>query len=756
MQTEPNSDAQSPAPVPAAPVPAPPPPPKSSSGGEAAPASASPEQERALFFGISSSRLRSRARWGLVLLLVSFLIPHDMIGKTPIFAWDVFPEVSWSSRLALLALPLAAVAIALGLFLTKRGVSFALLVLGSLLSAAVVRKLGADRAAWDLVRVPDAFSTRPAGAIVAIALTSAAANLKFRKATRHVVPYVLGIAGASALYFYAWPERGEAPFKTILRSLRALPDLPDFRYQLGLMLVVFVTIWPLVVTLMGLSLIRYTPSKDESWLSIVACWSMSLWMFLLATRALMAPQAGLSVMAYLLTILVVTAAIVLTAGAVVVAVEGFFVSYGDEVKAHVAGSWGDDEPESVKKPKPKTLPPRTAAIVAGAAVVVIGLVELVLSRPPQKGTDWELTEPTPKTDAVFQGAFDRWAYARRSWDLSTRASSGNAARVEVKAAGKELVDAAKQVDAGLGEAMSTLVSESDDLDLGGRKWSRLVHGVNEASRKAKLPYYIDPDFFMREEKTEVVTHFFAHVYRIEKVHQWDVDGEAFATLLVRRLDAPDAEHFRLGFSRDEQPFAIVNAASVSGHASDMSAIVRQGFCTDALVLNTSVYSRLGNCGAMLKAYAQDHIEEIPDAILAATERHELQHQIDGPHLPLAGRVIDLLEGYDPSAQDRVNREASAFLAELTTKSIAPKLTLVMLAQHIFASQEQKGVYAKTAIVVLEALSGRSIRRGSFVDGDKFWAVYDKLFEEDDDKLRARAKEAWEEMFDTKLPQPKLK
>jgi hypothetical protein len=722
-----------------------------------------PHQEQALFFGISAARLRSRARWGCILLLLSLVVPYDIVATTPIFAWDVVGELRLSSALALLALPCAGLAIALGLLLTKRGASLAFVVLSALLTAALVRKLGADRAAWDVVRVPDAFSTRPAGALLAIGLTAAAANLKFRSATRPAVPYVLGAAGASAAYFYLWPERGEAPIRTVIRALGSIPDMPDFRFQIGILLIVFLMVWPLFITAMGMSFFKVTPEKDESWFAIVANWTLSLHLLLLVTRALMMPQPGFTAMVYLLTVLIVTAVIVMTSAAVTVAVESFFVPAGDEVPTRSAGSddfssFGGEVSEAPPAPASRGMRPERALPIAAAVVVVVAITQAILSRPPDKGTDWDLEKPTADADLAFGPAFEAWAHARRRWDLSSRLKSGSEARVEVKQSGKDLISAAKDVSPELSEAMTKLVLESDDLDLAGAKWSRLVHGVNEASRASGLPYYIDPDFLVRqdEEKGEVRTHFMAHVYRIKKVSQFDVDGDLFATLHVESMDSSGADHLRLGFSRDEQPFALVNLDAVAVKSSQYRALVKQGYCTDDIVLNPRIYSGLESCGALLKDYAEEREEEIAKAILAGTERHELQHQVDGPHLPLAGPVLTLLEGFDPAAQERVNREVSAFLAELTTDGMAPKLGLVQLAQYLFSNEEQRGVYSKTAVVLFEALAERSIRRGFNVDGDRFWPVYEKLFAMSDDQLRARAREVWEELFDAELTPPKEK
>lgn len=722
------------------------------------------DHERVMFFGISAARLRSRVRWASLIMLVSFLIPFEVIGSVPIFAWEVIGEMHVASAFALLALPLAGIAMGLGLLLTKRGSSLAFVVLGALISALVVRRLGADRAAWDFVRASDAFVTRPAGAILALALTAAAANLRFRPSTRKVVPWVLGAAAVSALYFYAWPERGEAPFSTTLRTLKAIFEVEDFRFKIGLAMIVLLTTWPLAVVLAGTSLLKFTPSKDESWLAITANWGFSLWMFVMSMRILMAQQAGIALFAYVVSVFVFLASTVLVSSAVVVAVESFFVLHGDEVPTRNPHSWGDDDvltEGGVDKPAPKIpagrigLLPKYAAAIAGGTIVVLSLAQVILARPPKKGTEWVLTNQSEETDKLFGSTFDTWARARRRWDLAMRDKPGAEARVDVKNAGTELVKAASSVDAGLGKAFQDLVDGCDDLDMSGRKWSRLINAVNEASRQTKLPYYIDPDFFMKEENRELRYHFYAHVYRIEETHQYDVDGDAYATLLVRRLDLSDAEHFRLGFSRDEQPFALVNVDSTRGSGAEMATLAMAGRCTNDWDVHPKMWGGLERCGTLLSEVASQDETILGKAVTAATERHELQHQIDGPHLPLCGPVLDMLAGYDPVSQDRVNRETSAYLAELTTPGVAPKLSLVRLAQHVLVGFD-RGVYAKTAVIVFEALAGRTIRRNGYVDGERFWPAYERLFEMSDGALRERAKDAWQELFDAELIEPKLK
>ena len=67
------------------------------------------------------------------------------------------------------------------------------------------------------------------------------------------------------------------------------------------------------------------------------------------------------------------------------------------------------------------------------------------------------------------------------------------------------------------------------------------------------------------------------------------------------------------------------------------------------------------CGELAKSLHLGKSE-----LLALTQRHELQHQIDGPHLPEASAVLNEMRSYSDEAVDEVNRELSAYLSELAT------------------------------------------------------------------------------------------
>lgn len=718
---------------------------------------------QALFFGVSAARMRSRAKWCSILLMLTAFVPFDVIGKTPIFLWSIAPELHVSALLGAIAMPVAGIVILLGSLFTKRGGSLGMLVLATLVTALAFRLFGVERAAWDANMLPETLAANPAFALISLAAIAATGNLSYRAATRRVVPYGVGAGAFFAALFYFYPSRGEAPLMAVLRGLQTLPDLPDFRFQLGALILVFIALWPMLVALAGLLLLRSPSTKDEPAITLLATWGLPLWLGFLGVRLLGIPEAGFAMLLHSAMVLTVTAIAGLLSSALCVAVETFFVAAGDETppSRRVAelepesgvDAFGKKQAVALGAADPRGgLAPLRAVIIASASVVVVTILAFVLSRPPNKGTEWELSKSTPETDQVFHLQLREWMNARRSWQL--QATSGGAeSRVAVKERARKFGEGARQLDPGLGEAVSMLIEESDDLDLGGRKWARLVEGVNEASRNAGLPYFLDADTVERFTKDGVLRSYELYPYTIQEVKQYDVAGKAFATLRVRRLGGSPGSHGRLGFSRDSLPFALVLVDETEMHGETFASLVRMGYCMDGTAMNAELYGGLNRCGELFANYGKDDPKRISDGVLIGTERHELQHQIDGPHLPLSTTVLSHMQGYAHSSQDRVNREVSAFLAEMTASGAAPKVALVQLAQYLLGREDLGGTYSKAALICFEALSGKKVRKGYRMDGDAFWKVYEELFLLEDDVLRSKARNAWEAEYDATLPEP---
>jgi hypothetical protein len=695
-------------------------------------------------------------------LILSALLPYDFVGTAPLFLWDVIGELPLASVLATLAMPIAGVAILIATVAAKRASSLAVTVLAALALVAVFFQLGRDRAAWEVFSMPAAVTNRPAFAIIALAMTAAGANLAFRPATRRLSRYILGGAVFAAVLFYVLPTRGEAPISTLWRALVSLPDLPDVRFQIGMVLIAIIMLWPLAVPLAGLIYLRRPPSKDDPWVSILATFGLPALLLMFVYRVLVFAQAGVAVLAYILTILVVAALLAITGAAIVVLGESVSLAESVQQAAHELGP--DSEAEKRRTSFGLKLPV-AAAIAAGVFVFLAG-AEWVLARPPKKGVEWKLSGGSDQAEKVFADAIPSWQMRRTNWQETVKDQANAAGRADMREAAHNLVLSAKDVDPGLATSIASLTDESEDLDLAGRRWYHLVEQVNEASRKARLPYYLDPSVLIREqtdkggENVKVERSFRVYPYRIDTVNRYDVEGRDFATLMVRRLGYARDGHNRLGFSRDVQPFALVVLDEVDDLSSELESDALNSSCGRAIVTSRDGQMAYSVCaGETGKLVAEVGIGGVRDAVLAGTERHELQHQIDGPDLELSKVVLRRLSAYVPSFQDRVNRELSAYVAELTAEGASPRFGLLVLAPFVFGDKNP-GPYHFAAVFTFEALSGKRIRRGAEPYGDlefdKFADVFQDLMARSDDQLRRKAREAYHDLYGSDLPEVKAR
>src|SRR5262249_45834890 len=155
--------------------------------------------------------------WAGLALLVSILVPYEIIGGRGIFVWSVLPELDAAARIAALA-PAAAglLLLFLGLrtdkregLLIERPISRAIAVLAIFAAVNAVVWVGRRSSAWGLLPLPDSLTTRPAPFILVFALTAAGAVLRFHPRARKAGRAFLLASVAAALAFYLWPSRGE-------------------------------------------------------------------------------------------------------------------------------------------------------------------------------------------------------------------------------------------------------------------------------------------------------------------------------------------------------------------------------------------------------------------------------------------------------------------------------------------------------------------------------------------------------------------
>lgn len=676
-------------------------------------------------------RLRLRTRWAAAGVALGAVLPYEVVAGRPQYIWDLADELPAAGLVAVLAPAVAGAIIALAGWRVRRPGSLAWVVLAALVGLRLCVDIGADASDWGVLGLPESITRRQGWALLALGATAAGASLTFKPHARRAGHALLIGAVVVAAVWFGWPGRGEAPIRTIIRAAGAVGELPDWRLQLGLVVIGTMALWPALVALAGLIHLKRPARDDHPIVNLVAIYGLPLLIAMLVFRAVPGGGDGWSVFVALGTIVVLAATVALLASALEVGVERTFA------------------PPPEVEPPAGWSPRRTALVAAGALVAVLG-VQLALARPPVKGVEWPLGPRTPPADRLFVELLPAWNQARLVWDRRARNDSGATDLLRVKEAGRRVVEAAEAIDPGLADALDGMMRESRDLHVAGRTWHRLVDAVNEASRAAGLPYYLDPTVISFQTAEGVGRHFRMRTYAVERVRRFEVDGRPFATLHVRRIDDRDAGSRLLGFSRDVQRFALVDLDEAGDFETSLakSALESPPLC-DTLEIDDAGPA-LARCGAVLAELLRTLPDGLTPAIVAVTDRHELQHQIDGPHLPLSPAVLERLAGRDDRLQARVNRELSAYVAEMTVGDAPAVVGLIHLVR--FALQGG-GYLHHVAMIALEAMVDRPLDDGR--GGPDRRAIADAFAELaglEGDGLHRRAEKAWAALFGEALPE----
>lgn len=666
-------------------------------------------------------RLQRVALWGGVVLALSSALPHHIVDGQLVFSWQLLPELGSAGILAALA---GTIVGAFVLLLRAWARSARVLAHGVLVALCVLvlwTRLGSDAEAWGMLAVPDGIGHRSPLLLFALSTAGAGYGLLREASLRRHGRALMALSVVLMVAFFLAPFRGEAPLFSLLHLVGSMFGLGDARLILGHALFGLLLLFPLAMSVLcvvyavrpAMSVPRALPALPTAGLPLL--------LVLLVFRGLLLTFGDSSVVTLLSVAVLLAAVMELLRNAIEVVVR-------DAVKAG-----------------PRAL--RSAGMSVACLIACVA-PQAWLSRPPAKGIEWALSATSAQGDRLFGELLSKWNLTRAVWQAALE--SGEAARpmVAMQAAARDLQDEAEALDPTVADAVRALVVQSRDLDLAGRRWSRLVSDLNQAAQRKGLPYYVDADVLLSPSADGLERRFSAVGYRIDAVSPVSVSGRPFATLRVRQLGEARPAHGLLGFSRDWQPFALVVADEID---AEVTALEARGegevaYC-DELPLNDAAASA---CQRILDLETARGNEALRATVTAMTERHELQHQIDGPQLVMAGAVERKLAGVRVSDKDRTNRELSAYLAEMTPKDVQPKLTLLWLLK--FGAHDGIGINHQIAALLLGALaSDAKLQTGIRVNGSDVQHAVVALSTLDDDELRSRAHAAWTTLFGSELP-----
>jgi hypothetical protein len=680
-----------------------------------------PESDAAfgeLAYGSAAARLALTGLIGGAVLAISPLLPFEVVDGQAQFVWSVLGDLPIAAQIAALSSLLLGIAILLGARFVQRPSLFALHTLASLFMLSVMEKLGSDAAAWDVRALPDSLNHRVEFATLTLALSAAALRLLAEPVAARAARAMALAALLAGLLFSFLPGRSEAPIVTLVRFLSALPSVPDFRLVLGYGLLLLIVLFPLLGATIAVSAALGGMRRHAALVSELVLGGLPALFLLLAARNVLLTFGDVSVVVLAGAAFVLYSLLALTARSL------------ELLSLYALGLGRSDERERGR-------PARFVALL-GAACVFVTAAMVALSRPATKGVSWKLASASPAADALFGELLPKWVKNRALWGRYAGKVASAAELAETRAAGNDVLKAARALDPELGRAVTALVTGSSELDVAGRRWFRLLEGVNEASRRRNLPYYLDPTILSVRRGGRSERLLLLHPYRIERVDGARFDDTDYALLSVRRLGEARARHRFLGFSRDVQPFALVVLDEVEPYAASLRALAAADppSCVEGSA--PAVFAR---CGKLLRELGPSE-----SAIRKLVERHELEHQIDGARFPIASVVQS--SGIHPDFVDEVNRELSAYLAEFDTPGVSPKLALVHLLP--FAFRHPKDPLHHVGHSVFAALSGEEPASAERSEG----AVarrFDALAALPDDELRRRCRDAYEEIFDSALP-----
>lgn len=684
-------------------------------------------------------RLRARTRYfGLAIALAS-LLPYEIVAGVPQFVWDLAGELGPAALLGYLAPGLAGLTIVIAGFTLERPLTLSVVTLAALITATLCVQIGADAAAWDVLPLPDTLGRRPGVPILVMALTAAGAGMTFQAHSRLAGRIMLGASVGVALLFYLLPSRGEAPVDLVIGALSSWNDVPDWRFQLGFLIIAILVLWPALVALISLIHLKIPAGDDQPIVSIVARWGLPLLLAMFILRGVPGGAEGWSTFHGLGFVIFLAALVTVLSAAIEVCVTGFFAP---------------DPERATERPRRRTL------IIVGSIVGAVLVLQSVLALPPAKGVEWTLKPRTEAADHLFDETITHWNRARLTWERSATGATGREALLAVKNAARELVEEAEPIDSALATALERFTRETRTVGLAGRKWYRLIGEVNAAIRAAGLPYYLDPSVITFTRGDQKWRHFRMRTFGVSKVQRYDVDGDAYATLHVHRLGGGSSDSALLGFSRDLQRFAIVLLPELESFRDTL----REGAAADpptcqpdrdaeGTLFGAVSGGRAGQlCGQLLARVVGELGDAIDAQSAAVTDRHELQHQIDGPDMPLARIVRERFGRRSAEWRDRVNRELSGYLAQLAAPDASPHLGVVHLARLAVGESGQR-VYPATAMLVLEALTGHRIvdAQGQSVDREEMANAIGALAGMSAEIIRTTAADAWAAQYGDRLP-----
>ena len=658
----------------------------------------------------SADRLRQHARWAGVLLVATALVPHETIDQRAMFLWQLLPGMPAGLRLASLAPVAAGLVVLVGSFACRGSASLGILAMGAC--------GGAVSASWaTAVCAGQRWTGARAASPIAIVVALVVAALHLRHASsaegaaaspwrERALPRALLCAATvvAATYEWASPWFDETATDTLLRVIGRVALRPTAGPVIVCLLIAPFALWPWVALGLGWVDVLVPGRRRRPLAMVVAFHTVPAWPLPVMMRALVGVRGDAGIVPLAGEVLVVACTSTLMAHALAM------------VLASSAPSADSGQPRA------RVANRSTWAVVGGVVAFVVVCCAMARERPPELA--WQPAGGSADAERLYAALIPAWNDGR-----------GSAA---------DVLATARAVDVPLGDALERVSRAADRDDATPLGWQQLVGDVNGAAARARLPYYLEASDIVVPSIDGAPRSFRLDTHRIASARRFASGDRLLTTLHVRSATAQRARVHTLGSSREADPFVIVSVDAIEAYARELEALAgrRPLGCLERPPQPPIEDEARSRCGELLTRVASSALVE---QLTATVERHELQHRIDGERLQRAVLVARRLALHDIDAQRRVNRELSAYLAQMALDGSAPTLTLVRLFR--FAALDRAGVEGLTALLALEALLGG--------DGDaapRFDAAFAEVAALEPSALRERAAIAWQAQYRARLPQ----
>jgi hypothetical protein len=321
----------------------------------------------------------------------------------------------------------------------------------------------------------------------------------------------------------------------------------------------------------------------------------------------------------------------------------------------------------------------SAALAAGSLVMLFAL--MFRMSEPTPNLAWTLGPRTGAADTLFSEALPNYivALSRRNGELRNGKSAGGEAAMLMREQAQEMQALAREVDPVLATRIDTLTRVSEELDLTGHLWSDGAHALNTRIRELGLPYYVEPNVDSLPGAKKSWKLFYVRTYFVESIARYSHDDREYGALRVRRLDSLNVGGTPLGYVRNDEPFAVVAQDEIDDHGRNraesvfdsescgVSAMWIGEYGDEADALCAKAVARIWREGKAEISTLEDAATAIVGAVSRNTERHELQHQIDGQDLPIPAELFALVPLASDLQLERAAKELSAYLCELVSE-----------------------------------------------------------------------------------------